>query len=111
MLRLGDFGLPDHHIQNAEIGTEEKELIAEITNLIELYTVGGLLLTEVIALIKETLSGLSMDVQMLYVLITNKSRDAASISKSIWEKAARDPLADQASTTAKDERNMCPVCQ
>lgn len=106
MLRLGNFGLPDHHIQNADIGTEEKELIAEITKLVELYIVGGFQLTEVIALIKETLIGLSMDIQLLSVLITDKSRDVASISKSIWEEAAREKNKETSAQSVSDEFGM-----
>ena len=97
---LRALGLPDHHIQNVDSiesmtpghDVEEKRIIKEITDLVGLHIFGGFRVTEVLALIKDTLIGLPFDVPSLYNMIQNHSGDAASVAERIWdETAGRDP--------------------
>ncbi len=111
-MRLGDFGLPGHQIRNLDVdesetpdhSSEEKNIIAEITNLVELYISGELQVDEVIALIKETLIGLPINISFLNNLIRDKSRGATSIAESIWEEVAgQHPATDLEASVVKDD--------
>jgi hypothetical protein len=111
-MRLGDFGLPGHQIRNLDVdeseipdhSSEAKNIIAEITNLVELYISGELQVDEVIALIKETLIGLPINMSFLNNLIRDKSRGATSIAESIWEEVAgQHPATDLEASVVKDD--------
>ena len=110
-LCLKAFDLPTHHVQNAGIikseipdpDVEEKRIIQEITNLVDLHISGGFCVTEVLALIKEALAGLPFDVSSLYHVIQDHSGDAASVAEQIWEETAgRDPGAGQNPNAVND---------
>lgn len=111
-MRLGDFGLPGHQIRNLNVdefgipdhSSEETNIIAEITALVELYISGELQADEVVVLIKETLIGLTINMAFLDDLIRDKSRGATSIAESIWEEVAEQhPATDLEARAVKDD--------
>ena len=112
MLCLRALGLPTHHIQNADIaestiaspGADEKCIMREITDLVELHISGGFSVAEVLALIKEALIGLPFDVPSLYKVVQDHSGDAASVAERIWEETAgRNVGAGQNPSASKDQ--------
>ena len=106
-LHLGNLGLPDHQIQNANFGrsqspdhtSEETDTITKIEKLVELYTLSGHRAAEVAHLIKETLVSLPIDIPDLVDLIMDPSGDAAAIAEDIWEETP-----EMAAARARDTR-------
>ena len=102
MRRLREFGVPVQHIENANAGklrecdrgSHERDLVAQVTSLVELYTSGGFLIQDVIGLIKITLSGLQVNDQLLQKLLRDANGDAASIAEQIWEETAEEETED-----------------